>query len=49
MDANTLLAVPEMLNVGFNISIDEELYELPQEQQKYLKNLFLQMIRKFPV
>ena len=49
VDANTLLAVPEMLNVGFNISIDEELYELPQEQQKYLKNLFLQMIRKFPV
>ena len=49
VDANTLLAVPECGNVGAEISVDEELSELPEEQQMYFKGIFLQMMRKFPV
>ncbi len=49
VDANTLLAVSECGNVGVEISVDEELTELPKEQQVYFKSIFLQMIRKFPV
>ena len=49
VDANTLLAIPECASVGADISIDEELYELPKEQQRYFKNIFLQMIRQFPL
>ena len=49
VDANTLLAVSECGNVGVEISVDEELSELPKEQQVYFKSIFLQMIRKLPV
>lgn len=49
VDANTLLAVSECGNVGVEISVDEELSELPKEQQAYFKSIFLQMIRKLPV
>lgn len=49
VDANTLLAIPECASVGADVSIDAELYELPKEQQRYFKSIFLQMIRKFPV
>lgn len=48
VDANTLLAVPECCGTGVDVSIDEELYELPPAQQKYFKHIFLQMIRKLP-
>lgn len=49
VDANTLLAVSECGNVGVEISVDEELSDLPKEQQVYFKSIFLQMIRKLPV
>ena len=48
VDANTLLAIPEAAATGADVSIDEELYELPKEQQRYFKNIFLQMIQKYP-
>lgn len=49
VDANTLLAIPGCALVKTDVSIDEELYELPKEQQRYFKNIFLQMIRKIPI
>lgn len=49
VDANTLLAVPECGCEGADVSVDEELSELPKEQQMYFKGIFLQMMRKFPV
>lgn len=48
VDANTVLAVPECAKIGVDVSIDEEIKDLPKEQQKYFKNIFLQMIRKIP-
>lgn len=48
VDANTLLAVSECACVGVEVSVDEELAELPKEQQVYFKSIFLQMIRKLP-
>lgn len=47
VDANTLLAVPKFN--GVNVSIDEQLLGLPEAQQQYFKNTFLQMIREFPM
>ena len=49
VDATALLAVPECGCEGLEASVDEELSELPEEQQMYFKGIFLQMIRKFPV
>lgn len=49
VDANTLLAIPDFGSDGSDVSIDEELFELPREQQQYFKNIFLQMMRKFPM
>lgn len=49
VDANTLLAVSECHGMSLEVSIDEQLYDLPKEQQKYLKQIFLQMIRKLPM
>lgn len=48
VDANTLLAVSECGNAGVEISVDEELKELPEKQQVYLKQIFIQMIQRFP-
>lgn len=48
VDANTLLAVSECACVGVEVSVDEELAELPKEQQVYFQSIFLQMIRKLP-
>lgn len=49
VDANTLLAIPDVESDGSDISIDEELFALPREQQQYFKHIFLQMMRKFPM
>lgn len=46
VDANTLLAIPECSSR--NVSIDDELFELPKEQKRYFESIFLQMIQKFP-
>lgn len=49
VDANTLLAIPESDSTELDVSIDEELCELPEEQQRYLRSIFLQMIWKIPM
>lgn len=49
VDANTLLAVSECSSMCLEISIDEQLCNLPDEQQRYFKHIFLQMISKLPV
>lgn len=49
VDANTLLAIPECSGFDSDVSIDEEILELPKAQQKYFRSVFLQMMRKFPV
>lgn len=48
VDANTLLGVLEYPCVESDVSIDEEIMELPKAQQKYFKSIFIQMIRKIP-
>lgn len=46
VDANTFLGISKV--EGSFVSIDEELMNMPIEEQNYLRDVFVQMIRKFP-
>lgn len=48
-DANTVLGMSEEIIEDSDFSIDECLRELPEEQKKYLVELFVFMIDNLPV
>ena len=49
VDANALLIDPKCGCESTEVSIDEELSELPKEKQIYFKSIFIQMIRELPI